>query len=234
MKPVDSQINLVADAALLSDAVRKPIYDQALELKKLPQNKLWKRRVIFGIITLAHEHYDCLIDANKRNLPIQTSAYHSRSLLELFIWAKYCLESDDNIKRLHEDALRDGKDIVERLIKVAENSNGTYEFDSKLANERLNKLAEKEGHPEPTKDFLRLNESILDKQTYFYYTSANKILSKLAHPCGLTIVGMVNEDTSRKIQAEILKSGCGWYSAIVKGLSCLIDLEITWNPNPKA
>jgi hypothetical protein len=227
MKIMDSQIDPITDAALLSDAVRKPIYDLSLELKNSSENELWRKRVIFGIITLAHEHYDCLIDANKRNLPIQTSAYHSRSLLELFVWAGYCLESDDNIKRLHQDALHDGKDLVEMLIKVAENSNKTYEFDSKLANERLNKLAEKEGHPEPTKDFLRLNGLKLDKKTLFYYTSENKFLSKLAHPCGFTIVGMINEETSKMIKSQILKAGCMWYSMIIKGLAVLIDLENT-------
>jgi hypothetical protein len=148
MKPVDLQVDPVIDAASLSDAVREPIYKRALELEKLPADELWKGRVIFGIFAQAHEHYDCLIDANKRNLPLQAFAYHARSLLELFIWAKYCLESDGNIKRLHEDALRDLKDIVDRLCKVAEGSNGTYEFDSKLANERLNELAANEGHAE--------------------------------------------------------------------------------------
>lgn len=223
------EIDSVIDAASLSKAVRQPVCDRIDEKCKNP-DELWKWRVISGLFVLSFEHYDGLIDANKRNLSLSTIAFHARSLLELFVWTRYALDSDENIKRIHADSLNDAKDIAAKMAEVANRSDGKFAFDEAAALNKLRNLANTEGHAEPTKKFIRLNQLPIEDVIISYYESENKILSKLAHPCGLTIVGMVGESTEEEIKPMIVKAGCRWFSTVVKALAPMIDLEVTWQP----
>jgi hypothetical protein len=212
-------------AAKLSDLARNTFYKSALEYSNKPILEQDKASVIFGILVLAFEHYDGLIEAHKEKPRINTIAYHARSLLELFMWTKFCLDSDDNIIKLHKSALNDAKDLVDKFSEFSEKSNGNYNFNAQAANDRLINLAKEKGYDHPIKKYLEIHKCDFEKELYFYYNYNNKFLSKFVHPCGFNIVGMLDEATCKLLSLYIIDSACNWHITIITKLPLLIGLN---------
>jgi hypothetical protein len=189
--------------------------------------RLWKWRVIGGLFSLTFEHYDAMMDAYKRNRPISTLAFHARSLLELLVWTKYALDSDENIRLIDEDALNNAKDIADLL------QSKSVDFDVKSANEKLVNLAKSSGYKELSRKYQRTDKLPVKQEVTEYYLAANKILSKLAHPSGFTIVGLVGESGESEIVPVIVQDACNWFIVIIKALAALSEIEITRRPDCK-
>lgn len=217
---------LISDADALNKAVRQTVHDQLINKLKNP-DELWKWRVVGGLFCLTFEHYDSMIDAYERNRPISTLAFHARSLLELFVWTKYALGSDENIRLIDEDALKNAKDIADLL------QNRSVNFDVESANKKLVKLAKSSGYQEPSRKYLRTDKLPVEQEVTEYYLAANKILSKLAHPSGFTIVGLVGESGESEIMPIIVQDACNWFIVIIKALAALSEIEITRKPDCK-
>lgn len=222
------EIDPIVDAAALDKAVRKPIVQQGLHKIKIDGEELYKWRVICGILKLLFEHYDRLIDAKTRSFPQHTIAYHARCLLELVVWTKFALESDDNIKKIDADSLNDSKDLLNKLKDFSTKSGKPFNLNFNTYDERLMELAKKEGYEAPTKEYLSLRKVASDVGLLLYYESNNKFLSKIVHPTAFSIVGLANDSDEASITLEIVKAGCNWYATSVKALALMFDLEITW------
>lgn len=212
--------SLISDANALNKAVRQTVHDQLINKLK-NHDELWKWRVVGGLFSLTFEHYDAMMDAYKRNRPISTLAFHARSLLELFVWTKYALDSDENIRLIDEDALKNAKDIADILQKKS------FDFDLKSANEKLTNLARSSGYQEPSKKYLRTDKLPVEQEVTEYYLAANKVLSKLAHPSGFTIVGLVDGSGESEIMPVIVQDACNWFIVIIKALAALSEIETT-------
>ena len=221
------EIDPIVDAAALDKSVRKSIVDQGLHKIKSQGEELWKWRVICGIYTLLFEHYDRLIDANIRSFPQHTIAYHTRCLLELMVWTEFAIQSDDNIKSIHADSLNDSMNLLIKLKQFSENPITPFTIDFKTSEDHLKELATKEGLENPTKKFLDIKEFCSNKGLLEFYLTNNKILSKVVHPTGFSIVGMTNTTNEAAITQAIVREGCRWYAASVRVLSIMFDLEIT-------
>jgi hypothetical protein len=218
----------IIDAAALSRAIKKPMYERSIHKGNISEGELWKWRTLFGLVILAIQHYDGLMDANSRVLPLSTLAYHARCLLELVIWTKYALESDENIKLIDADALNDSMDLLLKLNEFANFFDNSFKLKTEEAKINLHKFAEKEGHKEPTKKYLRIKDLLKDDSWRFWYDVRMKLLSKLVHPCGFTIVGMDNEKIEKDLRPILVKEACRWFATVIKAVAPLVDLEITW------
>jgi hypothetical protein len=218
--------SLISDANALNKAVRQTVHDQLINKLKNP-DELWKWRVVGGLFSLTFEHYDAMMDAYKRNRPISTLAFHARSLLELFVWTKYALDSDENIRRIDKDSLMNAKNIAVTLKKRS------VEFDVEIAEARLANLTQLAGYQELSGSYLRTDQLPVEKEVTEYYKASNKMLSKLAHPSGFTIVGLIDESGESAIAPVIVQDACNWFIVIIKALAALSEIEITRKPDCK-
>jgi hypothetical protein len=113
---------------------------------------------------------------------ITTVAWTTRNLLELSIWIDYCNISDEHAKRFWDDRLRDLYGMSGAVQGIVEVKAGAKDrtLDEALAN--LAQFAQSQGIQELEDDFKPVSEAARELGRWPEFRSANKLLSKLAHP----------------------------------------------------
>jgi hypothetical protein len=117
--------------------------------------------------------------------PVNAVAWVSRNLVELTIWAEYCMESPTNAQRFHDDAARD-------TIEMLKVPNGLFnedpEFSFQEERKRLLAMAHEKGIDglDDTPAATRKAAETIGKDVDFRW--ANKFLSKFAHPTALWVI----------------------------------------------
>jgi hypothetical protein len=149
----------------------------------------------------------------KDRLP--ASAWIARNLLELLVWVKYCGVSRENAWRLHEDALRDAKGLVELHAKSCV-AWGIVDATSTTAFQRIRQLASKElGLKDIDSDFLSVAKAAKAPGVNLgdRFGPLRRSLSKFAHPTAGLVHGIMHQaGVCRQLQALFTTQGV-YYAA---------------------
>ena len=148
------------------------------------------------------------------------SAWNARSLLELWMWTKYCSISTQNARRFHEDAARDMLGLVEAhasMCKLAGIQNPSEISARKL----LAKLAQKElGVSKIDPAYARVADAAKQIGLAEQFRAWNVHLSKFAHPTAGLVIGIMHQtETLPSIQSSCTTMGL-YYAG-----QCVISLE---------
>lgn len=144
--------------------------------------------VIAGLLT-------CAISAQKhlrRGYEDKDNSYiawATRNLLEITIWAEFCMKSSENARRFYLDSLRDLTGTMVAYKELIEVIAATDEQRALIEETRRGtaELSEELGVHAHDTNFLPISEAadLLEKGPWFRKT--NKILSKLVHPTAFVV-----------------------------------------------
>ena len=187
----------------------------------------WQQRIIYGFAEQIFSEYDELAKQYRNSAALSSVAFHARNLLELLVWVIHCLASEENLRRLYEDAGRDGRELLDVFQKWTEawkSDFGSEQIDE--ARNRLKASAEEKGVSTIDGSYKSVGAiAALYPKLDSYYKMSNKVLSKCAHPTALTIVGVPNE-AIKQLKDSFWGLGCFWFCASIRPIGMRLGLEL--------
>lgn len=118
-------------------------------------------------------------------------AWHSRNLLEIFVWINYCLAKPEYARRFYEDAGRDGAEVLDKFVKWgATNADDNWINKASDSLERLKLRAIEQGIDNVTTRYLPVKDAA-NAINFDDYLIMNKFLSKFAHPTAQMIISSI-------------------------------------------
>ena len=120
-------------------------------------------------------------------------AYSARNLLELYVWAKYCVKSEGNARRFREDMFRDFKGIYEAAINLStvfskrpdtSNSPATLRRLDALIRQKASAF----GMSAVDSNYTRALTAAGELGLKSLFVNTNTLLSKVAHPTALIVL----------------------------------------------
>jgi hypothetical protein len=109
-------------------------------------------------------------------------ALGARNLLELSCWASYVATSEDNARRLHEDALCDGQDLIAKVAKYQ-----GIDHSIRSSQDQLDALLPLMEQIDADDRFLKVTDIAKALGVHNTFDVANKFVSKFVHPSSLSI-----------------------------------------------
>jgi hypothetical protein len=117
IKPFPTMVDLAVQIgtsgrwAALNDAIKR------LGKSYGGHEDVWYLQTLSGLAFLILAEYNLLKEADDdhRRYTVSRLAWHARNLLELSVWAIYCMGGIPNVRRLYEDAGRDVADMYSAL-----------------------------------------------------------------------------------------------------------------------
>jgi hypothetical protein len=141
-------------------------------------------------------------------------AWSARNLLELLVWSRYCVKSEENARNFLEESLRD----IHMLLTVPDELLIPGESLTQQREKLLSDAAQ-DGWANVDKRFTQVS-SIAESMGIKQFGKLNMILSKYAHPTALSII---EPDFADSFKEMIYVMGANYYTA---GLSeCKTFLE---------
>lgn len=135
---------------------------------------------------------------NEGNL--SRGAWAGRNLLELHYWTRYFLQSEENARRFHEDAICDLKDYLEKLGHLAPPdvlATGKEQVAGLVL--RMEQIRESDKFL----SIARVAKSLGEETTY---SEVNKFFSKFVHPTSMSIQLRLFPEAREKLAPVILHS----------------------------
>lgn len=166
-------------------------------------------------------HYRNCLEYKKLNLVLKRqddilaeAAWHTRNLLELFIWITYCCENKENAYIFYGDAARDTFDILNTFQKWS-SITGLYpqdkeKYDAALKN--LEKSANKKNVYDLDKSYKKIRKVAESVGLGLLFSTLNKGLSKFIHPTAYSIISNWEEDSSQKTKNVFYGQSCLLFS----------------------
>jgi len=139
------------------------------------------------------------LEYSTANTPVSTTAWLTRNLLELVIWAEYCRSSDERAHEFMLDGARDAYDALNIPDKVLPN------FPSQTVRAQLLEKAKADGFDidEPY-TWVSNAAKALGRGDIFKHL--NKTFSKFAHPTAFAILSLGSEE-EQLIKEKAVKMG---------------------------
>lgn len=120
-----------------------------------------------------------------KSRPVNAVAWVSRNLLELSVWAAYCIKSPENAKRFFDDAARDAFGALNLPDGMFSND---PDFSFKDARTEILHEARQKGVEGLEDPYRAVRDAAKEIGMLEYYVGANKLYSKFAHPTSLWIM----------------------------------------------
>jgi hypothetical protein len=151
------------------------------------KHRSWYRDLLLSLGTETLLNCTEIIESHVRGgMAIARQAWATRNLLELHYWVRYVLQSQENARRFHEDAICDYLDLLKKFDALV----GSHaQFSTPLAQSRsqiaelartMQQIKEADRHLKVAEIARGFGEDVL-------FTTLNKYLSKLAHPTSFWI-----------------------------------------------
>jgi hypothetical protein len=150
--------------------------------KKLPK---WREDQLVSFITmLGLSAVD--LTQGYRERRITKLAWATRNLMELSVWIDYCNLSAQHAKRFRDDTMRDLYGLSSAVQKSVVIESGAKDRTLEQKLEEFANFAQSKGVQDLDDDFKRVSEAAQEVGRPAF-GSANKLLSKFAHPTALAI-----------------------------------------------
>jgi hypothetical protein len=173
---------------------------------------VWYLQTLSGLNFLIITEYRLLKEANEDQRPYTVSriAWHARNLLELVVWAIYCVGGIPNVRRIYEDAGRDVTDMYSAFKKWGEITAQDTDFISRFATEQqvLAEQAAAEGIDELDTAYTQVSAVAKEIGMADHFRVVFKLLSKWAHPTAMQMVSVADEQQLRLQRECFFSMGC--------------------------
>lgn len=173
-----------------------------------PGLEVWHQNVLLNLALALKQNHEELILAC-RSRPFTHVAWLVRNLVELKIWAEYCTKSTDNARVFFFDCLRDMKELYEGVSVLLQDLPPEERCLLDNSIKELHDFANTHGVDvdDPYKA-VRAAAEALGADRAMEFRSANKVISKYAHPTALAVM-MVDSHRYEdcEARAELRKSG---------------------------
>jgi hypothetical protein len=150
---------------------------------------VWYLQTLSGLTFLILTEYNLLKEANddQRRYSVSVVAWRARNLLELFVWAVYCMGGIPNARRIYEDAGRDVTDMYSAFQKWGQATAQDADFISRFADAKqdLARRAAAEGIEELDASYARVSTIAKEVGMGDHFSVGFKLLSKWAHPTAM-------------------------------------------------
>src|ERR1700730_8029192 len=123
----------------------------------------------------------------KEALP--AAAWNARNMLALWVWIGYCSASQENSKRIHEEALRDALGLPDPLSEMSKLSGTENEFGESARKKIVDVAREKLGTESLDANFERVAAAAKQVDMDKIFRPHNIQLSKFAHPTAFLVIG---------------------------------------------
>jgi len=137
-------------------------------------------------------------------------AWHARNLLELSVWAIYCVKSRDNARRLYEDAGRDARELYDKFIKwgttIAQDPDWLRPIES--AKQDLSQRALNDGIESVEGPYKKVRDAAVECGFGEHFNLSYTMLSKFAHPTAMQIRAAHNEGSDVAQRGVFYSQGC--------------------------
>lgn len=151
-------------------------------------------------------------------------AWRARNLLELLVWSTYFASSNENARRLYEDAGRDAKNILDVFESWGQATGQPADWLSKIAGGKndLSQRAVRQGIENLDGRYMRVEKAAGHCGLEDTFKPMNKMLSKFAHPTAMQILGMVDEEKRLLQRDTFYVLGCCFFVGAFNALeACL-------------
>lgn len=149
----------------------------------------------------------------------------ARSILELSVWIDYCNLSDEHAKTFYHDEVRDAYGLSKALEAYLQAHGKEHDFMQKTKDAVVG-YAQSLGISDPYDEFKRVSDAAAEVGRKEEFSSANKMLSKFAHPTAYA-VGRVIEIRDSAFYEVILELGI---PLIVRSYSGIRDVAASFFP----
>jgi hypothetical protein len=205
------------------ERVNSALVDMA---RAAPAERGWYVQVISGLLFRVLSEYSALKRAyqDEREKSSALLAWRARNLLELSVWARYCLASEGNVRRLYEDGGRDASGIYDAFLKWGAKTAQGEDWLSHLraAKTDLGQQAAGQGIESLDDDYKPVGEAAREIGLGPHFPTKFKLLSKFAHPTAMTFVGAPDE-TKDSLQRDVFYSnGCLYFGGAFEALEELV------------
>ena len=149
-----------------------------------------------------------------RERDVSLLAWRARNLVELFVWSRYFALSQENARRLYEDAGRDTHEIYRAFEKWGQTRAQSADWLEPITSGKqdLSQRAAAEGIETLERAYKRVTEAANDCGMKDHYTLIYKLLSKFSHPTAMQILGASN-DAEHALQRDCFFSqGCLYFT----------------------
>ena len=147
-------------------------------------------------------------------------AWRARNLLELRIWATYFCRSEQNARRIYEDAGRDGLDLFKALATWGRAADRVTDWETKFkdADAILRERAKEKGIDDLDGTFKAVRDAAEECGLGPDYRLQFKMFSKFAHPTAFQLIAPVDDPSWKPFRDAIFSQGCGLFALIFAGL----------------
>jgi hypothetical protein len=193
---------------------------------------VWYLQTLAGLAFLILTEYNLLKEANEdqRRDTVSLVAWRARNLLELAVWAVYCMGGIENVRRLYEDAGRDVTDMYSAFQKWGEATAQNTDFISRFTNAKqdLAQRAAAEGIEELDAPYTQVTTVAKEIGMGDHFRVGFKLLSKWAHPTAMQMLGFEDEHKIRLQRECFFSMGClhftGAFTAVERLLLPLVKV----------
>jgi hypothetical protein len=187
---------------------------------------VWYLQTLSGLAFLTLTEYNLLKEANgeKRRDTVSLVAWRARNLLELAVWAVYCMGGAEKVRRLYEDAGRDATDMFNAFQKWGEATAQDANFISRFvsAKQDLSQRAATEGIEELNASYMRVASVAKEIGMGDHFMVGFKLLSKWAHPTAMQMLNVEGEEKIHLQRECFFSMGCLHFTGAFTGVENLL------------
>jgi uncharacterized protein DUF5677 len=187
---------------------------------------VWYLQTLSGLTFLILTEYNLLKEANddQRRYSVSVVAWRARNLLELFVWAVYCMGGIPNARRIYEDAGRDVTDMYSAFQKWGQATAQDADFISRFADAKqdLARRAAAEGIEELDASYARVSTIAKEVGMGDHFSVGFKLLSKWAHPTAMQMLGVVDDNQIRLQKECFFSIGCLHFTGAFTAVESLL------------
>ncbi len=224
--PFPGMVNLANQIATCGrwDALNNAI--ERLAKSYAGREDVWYLQTLSGLTFLTLTEYNFLKEANgdKRGDTVSLVAWRARNLLELAVWAVYCMGGIEKVRRLYEDAGRDAADMYNAFQKWGEATAQDANFVSRFVNakQELAQRAAAEGIEELDASYMRVASVAKEIGMGDHFSVGYKLLSKWAHPTVMQMLSVEDEEKLRLQRECFFSMGCLHFSGAFTAVERLL------------
>ena len=186
---------------------------------------VWYLQTLSGSAFMSLTEYNLLKEANdQRRDTVSRLAWHSRNLLELSVWAVYCMGGIPHARRLYEDAGHDVTDMYSAFQKWGEATAQNADFISRFvsAKQDLAQRAAAEGVEELDASYRQVSTVANEIGMGEHFRVGFKLLSKWAHPTAMQMLGVVDENQIVLQRECFFSMGCLHFTGAFMAVESLL------------
>jgi len=158
----------------------------------------WYANLVTKIIASVARVCQDLLQTIEQKEALSAAAWNARNLLELWIWIEYCSASQENARRFHEDALRDGLGLIESHSRMCELTGVQDELGVLKRREIAANAFKKHGIESFDSKYERIANAAKKVKLSESYQACNTHLSKFAHQTAGLVVGTMHQSQTVK------------------------------------